>query len=413
MKKLIALTIVLFTCLTNSFGQEDTIQVENFVDFNKELLGDLSPSLYGGRLINRASIEDITLKQLLGEDNKPHNFVNWMYLYADIYNAYVDNSNFLSVEELYSELEKKSFDYRYPDTSENIRPMPDDIVHESFGLILEEVYKLKDSAELVNFAEVQNNKLVPTGNENDMYEKFTLKSTAVMNFYNAEGFNSGVLHYEEDFIVTSPNISISSIEIDVGNGFTLFGNRNNELEFSFSNDTTLAKVAVSYYKNEELYSDTLSFILATQPSAPFAKNNPLCVSSAIYDNTDFYDFHFSYSQPFTSLQFDVGVIIGCGNESQVETLPPPFDNFPFLPDNHPIKNVKRPIIMLPPYRPNKPTEQKFSMGFYYCKYNIDGFIDEMVSKGYDIIIIKESPGDQRIATGGRLLADFITEINRI
>ena len=109
MKRLITLLSIIVFHLSQVYGQQDTVFVDNFADFNKEFLSELNPTLYGGRLINRASIEDITLKQLLGEDNKPHNFINWMYLYADIFNAYVDNSNLMSVEGLYDELEKKIF----------------------------------------------------------------------------------------------------------------------------------------------------------------------------------------------------------------------------------------------------------------------------------------------------------------
>lgn len=410
MKKLIQLFTIIIIWSINVNGQQDTIFVDNFVDFNQEFLSELSPSVYEGKLIDRAVMEDITLLQLMEVDNKPHNWANWMFLYADLYNAYVDNIDRLTVEEVYELLGKKSFDYRYPDTSENIRPMPEEVAHNSFALILEEVYKLKDSAELVNYVEVQNNKLIPTGNEADLYEKITFKSAAVLDVYNPQGYSEGRLHYENDFIIHSSNITINTVTIDVGNGFVSF-NKENIIDYTFHSDTTYAKAAVSYLKDGVNFNDTLDFILAVQPPAPQTKNNLFCAHPLLYDNTDFYDFHFSYSQSFTSLQFDVGVILGCGNESQAETLPFPFDQLPNAPER--VKDIKRPIILLPPYRPQKPVEQEVSMGFYYCKYNIDGFIDEMVSKGYDIIIIKESPGDQRISTSGKLLADFITDINRI
>ncbi|HZH85797.1 MAG TPA: hypothetical protein VFD77_00675, partial [Brumimicrobium sp.] len=399
MKKLIIGLLLLIGF--NGWGQKDIVFVDNFVDFNQKFLSKLSPSVYEGKLINRASIEDITLLQLLGKDDKPHNWVNWMFLYIDIYNAYVDNSDRLTAEELYEVLGEKSFGYRYPDTSQHIRPMPEEVVHNTFALILEDVYKLKDSAELMKYAEVQNNKLVPTRKEADLYERITFKSAAVLDIYNPQGYSKGNLHLEQDFIVHSSNIKIKDISIDVGNGFTSFNRKNNIIDYAYDRDTTFAKAAVSYVKDGLSFNDTLDFILAVQSSPPI---NTTKSKTA-------YDFYYSYSQPFTSLQFDVGVIIGCGNESQVETPPPPFNQDTITLIDYKIRNLKRPIIILPPYRPNKPTEQKVTMDFYYNKYNVDGFIDEMVGKGYDIVIIRESPGDQRISTAGRLLADFITDIN--
>lgn len=398
MKKLILGLLLLVSF--SGWGQQDTTYVDNFSDFNKEFLSQLTPSIYGGSLINRSSMEVITLRQLLGNDDEPHNWENWMFLYSDIYSAYADNTARNSVEEIYLLLEKWSFDYKYPDTSLNTRPIAEEVYNVPFALIIEDISKLKDSSDLVNYAEIEDGKLVPIGNEAVLYEKFTFKSAAVLNMYNPLGFDIGKLHYEQDLIVHSSNVTINSIAIDVGNGYTPFSSVNNTLDFTISTDTSLAKVAVNYTKDGVSFNDTLNFILAIQPSR----------TSAINKNSGLFDYKYSMSITSTSLQFDVGIIIGCGNQSDVETMPPPFDHPAFYPESAPMKNLKRPIIILPPY---KPKAQDVSMEFYFNKYNIDGFLDEMVSKGYDIIIIRQEPGSFRISTNGNLAAEFIHRINEI
>ncbi len=368
--------IILIFCLLTfgvSWGQNDTMYFNDEIEMTDFYFGLLDSNIYGKSLINRAvNSGETVIQQLKGNYNQTYGIMEW----ADIFNAtslsYKDHSNIPTIPQIGEDISNYfgQLELEHVDKEEAFQP---------FSLILNTSSYI-DSVMMQpqNFENI-NGQLSPIIDENLLYKKIVLKCAALLEFYPDNGYYIGNLVYNPNYIITSNDITIQSIEINVqdGNGFQVFNESNPIITYDRTIDSTVAQVRVVYTKNDTTYTDRLNFYLTTNSNLPQIKAN------GSWDDTQF-------KNPilFNGLAFKLGIKYGCGNEGK----------------------IRRPIIIAPPYRP---TIQLFSMQKYWDQFNIGGLLESYAGLGYDVIWVKELPGIMSLQTCGKELAALIKDINEL
>ena len=163
--------------------------------------------------------------------------------------------------------------------------------------------------------------------------------------------------------------------MNLGNGFIQFDSLNNLIEYQRYADSIVAQAEITYYLNTTLIVDTIDFYLTLDIGDT---SNPM--SRAV----DRWDVKYDYSGEEIDLR--VAIKYGCGNNNK----------------------IRRPIIFVPPYRP---TIFEPSMNSYYDQFDFKSLLSTLSEMGYDVIFLREHPGNARIEIAGREIARFIRSIN--
>ena len=366
MKKLLYLLNIM---LVGFYSQsQDTLYSNNQFVIADSVFGLLNPSFHEGKLLNRSmEVSEISIEQMFGSYNQIHDLTSWQKMYDDIVISHFDTTKIKTNLQIVEDLLNFNMDSELRD---------DDELRQPFGFILQEINYI-DTNKLNNeYFDISQHQLIPKVNENTLYDKVLLKSCAILELNAENGYREGRIIYDKRFISTSQNIKIESLKLSVDNmSFQDFNEDNNEIIYPRSKDSTIAKVAVHYLKDKVSYYDTLSFYITTQSgfSSDFTSK-----SSGPWDDV--------YTYKGTDMKFRVAIKYGCGNNQK----------------------IKRPIIIAPPYRPSL---QAIKMSEYYNQFNFESLFSSLSNLGYDVIFLKEKPGNMKISVAGRELANFITEIN--
>ncbi len=371
MKKLGILLTLIITSFCG-YGQTiDTLYTNDYRVTADLLYGALNPQYHEGKLLNRAiDLSECSLKQLLGDYSEIHNVYSWGAMYDDIAISYFDTTVVWSSMRMAEEIHTAFY---INDT------IDDDELRQPFALLYHDINYIDSSFNEVNF-DFLNQQFIPKNgvNEATLYSSTTLKSAALLEFYENNGYENGKLVYHEDFISSSPNIEIQKLKISIDkNRFEDFDDLNKEITYSRLQDSLLAQVAIEFQKDGLSYNDTLSFYLTM--NSGFSQNSqPLARSGSPWDNV------YTWKKP--EMKFRVAIKYGCGNSGK----------------------IKRPIIIAPPYRPSL---QPIHMNKYYNQFDFKSLLFSLTEMGYDVIFIKEKTGNKKIDVAGAVLAEFIKEIN--
>lgn len=367
MKKFSFLMTIVFSIY--GYGQNDTLTYSNEIEAADHIFELLDSTIYGPSLLNRAfNSGEVIQKQMQG---KYTNEVMTVYDWAEVFDAtslsYTNHNLIPKIDtfrafiyDYFSEL-----DYTY---DELVQP---------FSLILNHTAYI-DTNLLQNesYFENDNGRLKPLVDENNIYEYTTLKAAALLEFYPDNGYETGKLIYDPHFIISSEDIEIISLQIDLsdGNGYQDFDENNNLLEYERFTDSTIAYAKVVYTLNNQKEVEEIPFYLTTQSN--------ISTTKTLFSNWD--DTYTFNSSGLFNLK--VGVKYGCGNDEK----------------------IRRPFIIVPPYRPSI---QKKTLNSYWTQFNIDDLFTKLTEMGYDVIFIKEKNGHSSISEGGEVIAEFITHIN--
>lgn len=358
----------------HGWGQVDSLEFTTRRQVADTVFGLLDPTIYGPALFERSMSEDsLLILQLSGNYSGAAHGWSWLQAYSDIAMSYVDPTFMDSDSLLFRKME--NFHLNLPDTSSK------DILKQPFGLLLHNISHI-DTSLIHAFGTFENEhcqlKLNKAFDENTIYQKVVLKSAALLELYGEHGYTEGTIVYRDDFISTSPDITIQSIQLNVGNGFLPFSAINNEITYSIRKSYQLGQAAVEYVLNGLTKYDTLSFFLTTN----IAKHTTLEKS------IDRWDTGTQFFPPNSGIEHDLEYRIkfGCGNG----------------------RMIRRPVIIAPPYRP---ILQGVSFNKYYDQFDFKSLISSLSDMGYDVIFIKETPGNRGINHAGGILADFIKYIN--
>ncbi|GAA0876090.1 hypothetical protein GCM10009118_25000 [Wandonia haliotis] len=353
-------------------AQTDTIFTDDLRTTIQEVFSELDENTYNGKLIER-SLSDFpyVYEQIQGKYDQTHNAVTWLLMLDAIIDAHVDTTEIVSKADVVTSI----FDF-YQEM-ESIDPGPD--VDESltvpFSLVIHKVNAF-DSTIVANGGVINNNgKLQAVVPESTLYREVTLKSAAALEFYSDNGFDKAYLKYDPRFVSTSPDIELTSIRINTGSGFMPLDSVNNQVEYYRYADSLTAQAEVSYYDDAVLVVDTISFYLTLDVGATKT------VSPRAVDRWDT-----KYTYRGLEIDFRVAIKYGCGNGNK----------------------IRRPIIIAPPYRP---TIQPVHMNNYYDQFDFKSLLSTLSEMGYDVIFLKEKPGNASIETAGRELSRFIRSIN--
>ncbi len=381
MKKLI-IGLLLLVCF-NGWGQKDALEFTNRRAVADTVFGLLNPRLYGNALIDRSITEDsLLLKQLRKDYSGTANGLSWLQAYSDIAVSYTDPKYMFPDSVLIDKL--KSANVRYV-----IKSKEDKLI-QPFGLLLHQVSRIDSSLYDKKKKAFSNQrsqlKLNPNIKEENIYHKTVLKEAALLEIYGEHGYQTGTIVYDPDFISTGPNIKISSIELDLGSGFQPFGERNRTLTYSSDKDWKIGKAAVTYLLNNRKHRDTLSFYLTSKTY----KYQSRVRSKHRFDNE-----HFTFPGNTPSNDNPLiswAVRYGCGNH----------------------KKIRRPVIIVPPYVPLIQTFlPAVSFEKYWDQFDYKSLMSYLSDMGYDVIFIKEVPGNRRLANSGNEVAKFIKYINQV
>ncbi len=366
MKYLVSLLIVL--CQVHGFGQNDTVFVDSPAQGAEIAFGALDPEIYQGRLINRSlNLGQPAYFQLNGNDSQIHDAFSWMSLYSDISNGYVDGYGKPTIAEMGNNIEK-FFLYAEMEFDDLVQP---------FGLLLHNMKMIDSTLDSDNVFSVVNNQLISQIPEAELYTDVLLKSASVIEIASENGFTEGYLVYDSAFISLSEDVDLIALRLDIGEGFSLFNEQNNVVWYSRETDSTVALCEVEYKLDGISFIDTIQFYLTTNSDV---NETELGKASGPWDEVDKYH--------GTSIDFKVAIKYGCGNGDK----------------------IRRPIIIAPPYRP---TIQKPSMNKYWYQFNFKNLFQFMSDMGYDVIFLREQPGNSSIEAAGTELAKFIIDINAI
>lgn len=363
----------------HGWGQVDTLEFTTRRELADNLFGLLNPDIYKGALVDRCLTEDPILNMQLvhGDYSDTASAWSWLQAYSDIALCYVNPEGMFSDSVLYDRLAE--FQESVGDINNNSRPN-DDVLVQPFGLLLHNINRIK--GDLFSVPGVFSNsegrlKLNDGYNEPDIYSKVLLKSAALLELYAEHGYSEGIIVYDPQFISTSPDIKIESIWLDMGNGFQEFSATNTMIKYPITADWQIGQAAIKYDLDGELKQDTLSFYVSTQTY----KYKNLEKSGNPWDTGN----QFFPRDGKKDLKYRIK--FACNSE----------------------RKIRRPVIIAPPYRPGS---QDVSFDEYYDQFNFHSLITLLTEKGYDVIFIKETPGNRGINHAGGVLADFIKYINQ-
>ncbi|MEX2485423.1 MAG: hypothetical protein WED10_12710 [Brumimicrobium sp.] len=331
------------------------------------IFGQLNPAVFEGSLLNRAmNPSEVAAEQLSGNYNQIHDILSWGSMYDDIALAYKDTNDIKTIPEIGNDI----LDFFRDADSES-----DDLLRQPFGLILQDVSYIDSSKINSNNFDAIDQQYVPKVEESTLYDKVVLKSASILEFYPDNGYIEGKLVYDDRFISTSENIEINRISISINGGaFQVFNENNSEIDY-VRRDSVIAKSVIVYNINDNVQTDTIDFYLTTNTGN---------------SEEDFQRFSGKWDDDFTwegnHMKFKYGIKYGCKNE----------------------KKIRRPIIILPPYRP---LIQLVSLNKYYTQFNFKSLLLKLSEMGYDVIFIKEKNGNNAISDAGKDLAHFIDKIN--
>lgn len=359
------ITVLLLLMSVHGWGQVDTLFEENIRKLADKVFENLDSDLYQHTLINRSfSSNLITIDQIHGNYKQVHGIEEFLQLYQDIAFSYKDSTFMMT---------NRSFvEYIYNEFEENEDVMEDDELVLPFGFLLHNSSYIDSSKLNADHFFVDQFKISPTVEEGNLYVKRLLKSAAILEFYPDNGYTQGYLKYTDNLVSTSPDISNLTLRINLGNGYQPFGT-GSLLRYDRTKDSIIGSVAFQYQLDGFLKYDTISFYVTTQGEKAEK-------SSSGWDYT-----HRFGSWP--NLRYKCGIKTGCGNVDD---------------------KYRRPFIIVPPYRPKV---QLMSLSKYYEQFNYAGIIDELANRGYDVIFIKQKPGNVSLEQAGDFLAAFITHVN--
>jgi hypothetical protein len=378
-------TLIFMSFLSASIGhsQIDTLEFDNEIDASNHIFALLDSTIYGPSLLNRnLSIDSTIIDQLNGDYSRITGLLNWASVFNTVSLSYTDHSVMPSIPD---------FAFDISNYFSQLELENEEMLIQPFSLILHQSSYI-DSLMLADSTDAdEDGHLLPLIDEVDFYQKTMLKSAAILEFYPHSGYDEGNLIYNADYVFTSPNISVLELEINLGDsmGFQPFGIANPILTYNRLVDSTLAIARVTYLMDSDTLIDSLSFYLTTV-SYPDATVQPK--SGEDDDDEEGYDeWHYIWHyDPIegNGLKFTIGVKIGCGN-----TL-----------------GIRRPIIIVAPYRP---VVQPFSMHKYWEQFNIGGIYDLWHQLGYDLLYVKEKPGNKSLEEVGTELMVLVDSVNRI
>jgi hypothetical protein len=366
MKKLIL--IFIWLSASSLWSQQDTMIFSNEIEAGNHIFEQLDPQYYDYALLNRStSTLPILYEQIAGNYDQIMTTEDWLLIYSDLALSCYDTTLMPTITQMAQQIYDFFFfhDYNYTDL---IQP---------FGLILQNVSMI-DTVHLSNGnLTIIDGQIIPNVPENTLYTKTVIKSATIMEFYPDNGYAIGNLKYDPDFIITSDDVTILNVKIDIGDGsgFQDFGPTNTSISYDRSRDSTVAQALISYELNDSVHQDTIQFYLTT------SSNQSSNRSSESWDYTEVVD-----PIPGNDLKYEIGIKYGCGNGTQ----------------------IRRPIIISCAYRP---AIQPFSMDKYWEQFNIGGLFESYVALGYDVIFIKDKPGNRSLEVAGDELAEFIKSVN--
>jgi hypothetical protein len=371
MKKLFIFYIVLFSFEVNA--QIDTLYEEDLRKVGDLLFQNLDKTLYGPSLIDRSfSTKETTKSQYRGDYSQIHTIVNFFELHEDLYLAYTDSTY------LKSPLQMSNYIYDRFEEYERDTTYLDEELIQPFGLLYHYVSNIDSNYLDTNYFTVNDFHITPLISEDSLYQMRIYKSAALFEFYPDNEYDTGLLKYESGFISFSPNISETSIKINVGDGFVPFDNMHPFIRYNRSNDSMVAFAALKFKMDGIFHHDTLKFYITTQGKVK-AKE-----SSDGWDD----DYYFTATN---GRKIRVMFKKGCGNPTDVKYRRP-----------------RRPIIIAPPYRP---VIQNFSLKKYWEQFNYKSVMSSLSEMGYDIYFLKLKPGNGSLDASGDALMDFIKDIN--
>lgn len=368
MKRL--LIFIFITVSLSVISQSDTLFEENMRQIGDLLFQELNEEFYGSSLLNRSfSSESTILQQVNGNYNQIHSVYNFLGVYQDVALSYVDSNYMMNNEQFAGHIEELFI--------ENEITTEEDELIQPFGLIYHYL-SLIDSAQFIeeNFS-VEGFSYIPQGDEQSLYSHAIIKSGTLLEFYPESGYETGNLKFTPTLISHSPDIQNLSLRIDVGNGFVDFNASNPLISYDRTTDSLIGRVEVSFQREGMQIIDTIQFYLTT-----IGEKDEEILSKSLKT----WDYDMPYTRPY-GVSYRYGVRRGCGNVGQ---------------------KIKRPVIISAPYRP---TIQPFSMKKYYTQFNFKSLISSMADMGYDVIFIKQLPGNASLEEAGQTLADFIDFIN--
>ncbi|MEZ4937775.1 MAG: T9SS type A sorting domain-containing protein [Crocinitomicaceae bacterium] len=354
-----------------TFGQNDTLRLSNPKAIADTIFGRLDTTGWNGSLLNRSLTEsEIILDQMYGDYSQVHTAYTFFDVYPSISLSYLDSSKMFNSREL---IEKINEFYYQSELNSDEYEVPFALLYHNLSYI--------DSSDFNsdNFS-VMDGQLVANSTLSNLINTGLFKSCAILELYDDSGYPEGKIVYDPKFISTSDDIVLNNIEIDVGNGFEELSS-GSDVYFSRNIDSAKAVVRISFYQDGELKTDLIRMYI-TKTVNSTAKSG----GNRAQDRWDE-----KYTQDFnadTDLKYRVGIKYGCGNGGK----------------------IRRPVIFVPPYRP---LLQSVSMDKYYDQFNIRGLFDDLTDLGYDVIFIKQKPGNRSIKENGVELSFFIKSINQL
>ena len=364
--------LIIWVVSFSAKGQSDTIFTDDLRTTMHEVFSELDAQAYGGKLIER-SLSDVSYvyEQIKGNYAQTHDVTSWLSIYDAIIDSYVDSTAIISKDSLVARIMNFFYEMEMMDIPDG----EDEKLIVPFSLLLHKTNTF-DSSLVANGAIVNNNgKLSATVAESTLYKSVVLKSAAALEFYSDNGFDSGFLKYDERFITTSDEITLEGIRINLGNGFTTFDVVNNLIPYNRFSDSIVAQAELTYYLDNVLTVDTLNFYLTLDVGD---------MRNANMRAKERWDHKYTYKGEEIDLR--VAIKYGCGNDNK----------------------IRRPIIIAPPYRPSA---QWIHMNKYYDQFDFKSLLFTLSEMGYDVIFLKEKPGNAKIESAGREIARFIHHIN--
>lgn len=367
MKKLLLYFLLFFG--GQLWSQDDTLVEENIRKIGDILYQNLDETIYGSSLLNRSfSTNEITLQQVKGNYNQIHSVIEFFNLYQDIAYSYLDSTTLMDTKTLGDFITNEFKMNEYNNSTDRLV--------QPFGFLIHTVSAIDSTNFDIDHFQRSEYSLIPLVDQNTLYTKKLLKSCALIEFYPESGYRTGFLKYTPELISASENITNLNLFINVGNGYVQFDDSSPLIEYDRTRDSIIGLLAYNYQINDTIYFDTLQFYLTTKGED--IKRDP---------NPSYWQYVGEYGNS-TSIKFDIGMIFGCGNT----TL-----------------HARRPIIIVPPYRPSV---QPFSMQQYYNQFNFSNLMNELAEKGYDIFFIKLKPGNESLELAAQALAEYITMLNQ-
>lgn len=373
MKNLLSIVFVAF--LFSASAQNDTLREDNLRNIADTLFMNLDQNYYGESLLNRSfSSNKIIKQQIKGNYNQTHSVNDFLNIYSDVALSYVDSTYMMN-----SEQAAHCIDSIF---RTNEQSTTKDELIQPFGLLYHYVSYIDSTKFTEDNFSAENHSYVPLISENQLYQESLIKSGALLEFYPESGYNTGKLQYSPSLISHSPDIDNMSLRIDVGNGFVNFDESNSLISYDRTRDSLVGQVEVSFEKNDAVLKDTLSCYLTTQGEKRVATKG---VTDYLWDWTG--TFLENNATLFKPVEYKYGVKQGCGNSSET---------------------FRRPIIIIPPYRPSI---QPVSLNGYYNQFDFKSLISSLSNMGYDVIFVKQSPGNASLEDAGETLAKFIDYVN--